>query len=129
MGMLGTLHNLNLGIAVPQLEALFHKLGYVEEPVGRKRLRFGRPLHTKQLATPADLVSSNTLKRSLFGLVHCYDGLPQSLVDASSVTAFQRRLQFGLLQHAESGISDWQFLYSTGWKLLPRTRRDTLFLV
>ena len=44
MGMLGTLHKTNLGIAVPQLEALFPKLGYVEEPVGRERLRFWRPL-------------------------------------------------------------------------------------
>ena len=76
MGMLGTLHNVNLGIAVPQLEALFPKLGYVEEPVGRERLGFWRPLHTKQLATPAYVSFSNVLKRSLFCLAHCYNSLP-----------------------------------------------------
>ena len=127
--MLGMLHNVNLGIAVPQLEARFPKLGYVEEPVGRERLRFWRPLHTKQLATPADFSFSNVLKRSLFGLVHCYNGLPQCLVYERRAKAFQWKLQLGLLQYAESGASEWQLLYSTGWKLLPRSKRDMLFLI
>ena len=90
MAMLAVLHKINLGMVPPQLQALFPKLGRVEEPLARHRLRYGRPLHTKQLATHANFASSNVLQRSLFGLVHCYNGLPQRLVDASSVKVFQR---------------------------------------
>ena len=126
--MLGMSHKINLGIAVQQLEALFPKLGHVEEPVGRERLRFWLPLHAKQLATPADFSSSNVLTRFLFGLVHCYNGLLQSVMYATSVKAFQWKLQFGLLQYADSGAGEWHLLYASRWKLLPRTRRYALFV-
>jgi hypothetical protein len=33
------------------------------------------------------------LKRSLFGLVHVYNRLPQDVVDAENVQNFQRKLQ------------------------------------
>ena len=127
MAMLGVLHKINLGIAPPQLQALFPKLGDIEELPMRQRLRHWRPLHSKQVSTHANFSSSNVLKRSLFGLVHCYNILPQHVVDASSVQLFQRKLQGGLLQHADLGAEDWQSLFSTGWKKLPRTVLDELF--
>ena len=117
----------DLGIAPPQLQALFPKLGRVDEPLARHRLRFWRPLHTRQLATQASFASSNVLQRSPFGLVHCYNRLLQRLVDASSVKVFQRKLQQGLLQHAEQGAAIWQQLFSTNWKRIPRTKLDDLF--
>ena len=58
----------------------------------------------KQLATPVDWASSEVLKRSLFGLVRCYNKLPQKLVDATTVKALQRDLQLGLLHCAELGL-------------------------
>ena len=94
---------------------------------GRRRLRFWRPLHGKQLATPVDWASSEVLKRSLFGLVRCYNKLPQKLVDASTVKALQRDLQLGLLHCAELGMNNWQSLFSSGWKELPRTKFDSVF--
>ena len=127
MGMLGVLHKINLKSAVPQLQTLFPILGSVVEPASRQRLRNWRLLHSKQLATPVDFTSSDVLKRSLFGLVHCYNGLPQNVVDAESVKAFQRQLQSGLLKYAELGAEDWHLLYSTKWKQLPRAKRDALF--
>ena len=114
MAMLGVLHNINLGGAPSQLQAL------AQELPGRRRLRFWRPLHSKQLATPVDGASSEVLKRSLFGLVHCYNKLPQKLVDATTVKALQRDLQLGLLHCAELGLGNLHLLFSTGWKELPR---------
>ena len=127
MAMLGLLHKINLGEAPLQLQALFPKTGLVPELPGRRRLRFWRPLHSKQLATPVDWASSEVLKRSLFGLVRCYNKLPQKLVDASTVKALQRDLQLGLLHCAELGLNNWQSLFSSGWKELPRTKFDSVF--
>ena len=128
MVMRGFLRKSNMRLALQQLQALFPKLGRANEVPRIQTLRHWRPLHTKQLATRASFSSSNVLKRSLFGLVHCYNRLPQYLVDMSSVKLFQRNLQIGILQHAELGAVDWQALYLTGWRQLPMTKLDKLFL-
>ena len=118
MAMLGILHKVNLGTAPPQLQALVPKLGNTDEVPMKQILCDWRPLRSKQFATHASFTSSNVLKRSLFGLVHCDNRLRQHPVDTSSVQRFQRKLRHGLLQHAELGASDWQALYSTGWRKL-----------
>ena len=41
------------------------------------------------------------MKRSLFGFLHSYNGLPQSVVNAKSKKSFQEKLQTTLLKHAE----------------------------
>ena len=75
--MLGMLRKIHLDVAVRQLQVLFRKMGHVVELVGFERLRFWRPLRTKQLATPAtDFSSSNVLDKLLFCLrnlapTHC----------------------------------------------------------
>ena len=122
IAMLGVLHKVNLGTAPPQLAALFPRIGLVDEPPERCRLRFWRRLHNMQLATPVDLSSSDVLRRSVFGLVRCYNKLPQIMVDATTVKLLQRELQLGLLRYAERGADDWKTLYSAGWKVLPRTQ-------
>ena len=127
MAMLGALHKLNLGQAPTQLAALFPRLGRVVEPPLRQRLRHWRPLHTHQLGTPATPNSSQALKRSLFGLVHCYNALPQTTVDAPSVKLFQRGLQAALSKLAAADQRGWQTLYAGGWKRFPRTKLDQLF--
>ena len=136
MSMLGALHKVALGIAPPQLAALSPAVGVVEEPLQRQRLRHWRPLHNKQLSTHASFLSSEITRRSLFGLVHCYNRLPQTVVDARTVRAFQGRLQGALLEYGRSRAGypssplapwDWPRLYSTGWKALPRTELDLLF--
>ena len=127
MSMLGALHKINLELAPPQLAALFPRLGSISEPLSRQRLRFWRPLHSKQLSTHATFTSSQVFKRSLFGLVSCYNTLPQDLADLDTVKALQRRLQAALLRFAELGAVDWPRLYSTAWKRFPRTKLDELF--
>ena len=69
------------------------------------------------------------MRRSLFGLAHCYNKLPQKTVEARTVRAFQRNLQAALKNYSlvQGGDEDWQRLPSTGWKDLPRTQLDSLF--
>ena len=128
MGMLGALHKVNLNRAPLQLQVLFPRLGVVHEPLARQRLRRWRPLHNKQLATPATRYSSDVMRRSLFGLVHCYNTLPQRIVDASSVKQLQKMLQGALLHLATLDSPDWQRLFGDVWRRFPRTNLDELFL-
>ena len=86
-----------------------------------------RPLHGKQLNTPATPYSTDVFQRSLFGLAQLYNRLPEHVVESTSVKVFQRKLQQGLLWWAELGATDWQYLYSTGWKRLPLQRFDELY--
>ena len=67
------------------------------------------------------------MKGSVFGLVHCYNALPQSVVDLPSVKLFQRSLQQALLSFARSGAEDWPKLFSTAWKRFPLTFMDGFF--
>ncbi len=126
MAMLGTLHKLTLGTAPAQLAALLPVLGAVHEPAQRQGLRRWRPLHTKQLYTPVTFTSSDLAKRSLLGLVHTYNALPQSVVDSPTVSLFQKRLQRALLRFGDCGAPNWQRLYSDAWKGLPRQQLDAL---
>ena len=127
MAMLGVLHKVNLGTAPKQLKELFPPRGPVEQPFDRQRLRRWRPPHTRQLHTEARFTSTDVLQRSLFGLVHLYNRLPQHLVEAKSVKEFQRKLQWGLKKCAESGVQDWQRLFSTTWKRMPLAHFDSYF--
>ena len=127
MAMLGVLHKVALGSAPDQLKVLFPVLGHVQEPYLLQRLRRWRPLHKRQLQTPASSFSTDVMKKSLFGLARVYNVLPQHLVDLSSVKLFQRHLQCGLLKCAKSGVDDWQTLFSAKWKRLPRQSFDVYF--
>ena len=85
MAMFGALHKINLEKALLQFTVLFPRVGSVVELPFCQRLRFWRPLHSKQLGTPASFTSSEVMKRSVFGLVHCYNALPQRVADTTSV--------------------------------------------
>ena len=132
MAMLGALHKVTLGIAPAQLMDLFPAkptlpVGMSAHSFDRQRLRHWRAPHDCQLHTEAHFQSSNVLLRSLFGLVFCYNKFPQHVVAAKSVKEFQRHLQYGLMKGANSGMPNWQLLYSSLWKQMPVTRFDALF--
>ena len=71
------------------------------------------------------------MKRSCFGLARCYNQLPQDTVNAGNVQLFQRKLQRGLLRHAEQrdgqGVG-WERLYSVDWRSLTRVALDDLLV-
>ena len=127
MSMLGALHKITLGIAPGQLSALFPILGTVAEPLMARRLRGWKPRHDRQLGTPASFMSSDRMKRSMFGLCRCYNLLPQELVSLPSVKLLQRHLQMGLRRCAQTGSEDWHELLSQKWSRLPRQDFHALF--
>ena len=100
MAMLGVLHKVALGLAPPQLAALFPVRGLALEPLQHfERLRHWRPLHCKQLLAPP-YNCTETMERSLFGLVRTYNQLSQKTMVCRTVKAFQRCLQDALKKHA-----------------------------
>ena len=127
MAMLGALHKLNLGMAPEQMQELLPLVGSRVEPLWKHRLRWWRPLHNKQLQTPATYRSSDVMKRSVFGLANLYNALPQFVVEKTSVKAFQKTLQDALSKLAAANTEEWQTLYSCGWRRFPRAKLDRLF--
>ena len=108
MALMGFLHRVVLSDVSRQLAELFPFATSGPLEFVRTRLQIRR--HNKQLIAPP--FGTETLRRSLFGLVMIYNLLPQSVVDVKSVKEFQSTLQ-GALRHAASlGIPNWDSLFS-----------------
>ena len=88
--LLGVLHKVVLGVALAPFQTLFKKSICDLRHFG---FRNGTSYHNKQLQDNARRNTPVMLKRSLFGLVHVYNRLPQDVVDAGNVQTFQRKLQ------------------------------------
>ena len=105
--MLAVLHRVTLGIAPPQLSSLF-PLALIAARKAHTRLSSIR--HGKQLLERRAF--TDVFQRSLFGLVRVYNVLPQSVVDAPSISIFQGLLQDGLRRAAQANINRWPALFS-----------------
>ena len=83
IAMLGMIHKKVLGLCHPSFDALLPPKDFVEE---------GR--HSKQIYAHWNEVTAyrNLFNRSIFGMVDIYNNLPQSFVDAQTVSAFQSKL-------------------------------------
>ena len=96
----------------------------------RRAARLGndRPLHDKQLENPTVVRPTEQFRRSLFGLVECYNALPKQVVDTNDVKSFQKKLQEALNTRgmAKEAAEEWQSLYTTGWKRLTLHEVDQL---
>ena len=84
IAMLGALHKINLGLAPKQLSDMFPMAGAARDISHWPSFRRIRPLHSRQLFTHCKHNSTDVMKASLFGLVHCYNVLPQNAVDQRS---------------------------------------------
>jgi len=107
IGILGLLHKRVLGIAHP----IFNKLlPYHLEIFGS--LRQGE--HNKQLYGHGNEIhfQHGLHRRSIFGMVHIYNRLPQEIVDCACVSSFQRELTLIARKKCEGGNPDWSFLFS-----------------
>ena len=91
-----------------------------------RSLRSKMPLHNRHLGTPATPLSSEVVKRSVFGTCGCYNRLLQSLFDLVSVKLIQRHLQIGLRKFAQASIRDWHNLFSRQWHVFYRDKGSTL---
>ena len=107
MAMLGVIHRAVLGGGPRHVQ----EFSRVDTQCTRRSVRQRR--HDKQLC--ADNFTSHPLeshRRSVFGLIRVYNLLPANVVGASSVSAFQQRLQKLMTCQATSGARDWQVLFS-----------------
>ena len=89
--------------------------------------RFGARVHNKQLLDRVEKLSTDQFRRSIFGMVNCYNSLPQFVVDKPSVASFQRALQDALKAQASAGVEDWQRMLSDGRKYASLLRFQARF--
>ena len=48
-------------------------------------------------------------------MVQCYNALPQSIVDETCISSFQRRLQLGVMKRVRVGqLDNWQGIFKAG---------------
>ena len=129
IGILGFLHRVVLGQVSGQISDLFPMAPALASPDNiSARSRGGIcARHNKQIVDRVQVSSSDQFRRSIFGMVQCYNSLPQSVVDLQTVSLFQRSLQVVLFRHAESGSANWQDIYSDGRRYSSMLRFQALF--
>ena len=128
MAMLAVLHEVTLRTAPARLLELFPSMPPATSRFDLQRLRRGwRPPHSHQLYTECSFDSTDVLQRSLFGLVRCYNALPETVVAAETVKGFQRKLQQGLQRASERNEPEWARLFSSTWRRLQLSRFDAFF--
>ena len=103
IAMLAVLHKVVLGLAPPQLAALFPAAPPAEP--GRSSTRLLVRRHDRQLLQR--VCRTDVLKRSLFGMVSVYNALPPEVVSAKTISAFQSKLQSGVRVAAMRAVEEW----------------------
>lgn len=106
MALLGLLHRIVLKDAPPQLAELFPPAR--AWPFGLASTRPQVRRHNKRLHQRA--IGTETLRRSLFGLVKVYNLLPQQIINKTSVKLFQSALQQALCVAASLNVHNWEYL-------------------
>jgi hypothetical protein len=112
IAMLGLLHRITIGSAPPQFSELVFPSRSSSSAPRYWRHRHGR--HDRQLHDPIDGTQSNMMQRSLFGLIYTYNMLPQPVIDAKSVSSFQKLLQNAVKSAARREHVSWKVLLRSG---------------
>ena len=107
IGVLGLLHKRVLGKAHPVFQDL---LPFHADVFGNLRANE----HNKQLyGHICEVHFQQSLHlRSIFGMVHVYNRIPQDVVDCDNVSAFQKRLTLTVRRSCQEGNEDWMHFYS-----------------
>ena len=107
IGILGLLHKRVLGLCHPIFQKL---LPFFEDAYG-----YALPgVHTKQLYGHMWEVENqrSLYSRSIFGMVHEYNKLPQNVVDSVSVSSFQTCLTAMARERCRAGDVKWMHVFS-----------------
>ena len=106
--MLGLLFKVATGIAPTPIQKLFDlRLASLDQ-----HGFLGRPTnHDKQIMDPVAFNHPVIIKRSIFGLIRVFNGLPQSTVDAKTTRVFQKRLQSMAKAAVRNGREDWERMF------------------
>jgi len=110
MAMLGLLHRVQLGTAPKPITDLF-------TPASQTMYNFMPnhcAPHDRQSGSAIEPGSSAMMRRSLFGLVRVYNGLPTEVVSSPSVGQCQKALQHSLKIAARNGQQSWERMYAAG---------------
>ena len=107
MGMLGVIHRSVLGEGPQQFSKYFVRQSLSVRPGGREAAR----KHDRQLVSQRVGKFLDVLSHSVLGLVDVYNLLPQHVVNAPTVSNFQKRLQTLLMEMASTGEAGWKQLY------------------
>ena len=128
MAILGFLHRVSLGQVSGQIAKLFPRgVRSTSAVYIGDRVRGVAARHNKQLVDRVHAYSTEQFKRSIFGMVRCYNALPQDVVDEKSVKSLQRRLQLSLLERARAGYEGWQDVFSDGLRYQSLLRFQAFF--
>ncbi len=129
IAILGFLHRVTLGKVSKQIAELFPRAvaSTIPDQISA-RIRGGMTArHNKQLLDRIHAHSTDQLKRSIFGMVQCYNALPQMVVDEKSVKGFQRQLQQALVARVRVGHEGWQDVFSDGRRYASLLRFQAFF--
>ena len=109
LAMLGLLHKVSLGVAPEPVSKLF-----VRSPkdLYSHGFRCSRPRHKHVLHDPIAFDHPAFMKRSIFGLVKVYNSLRPDIVNDSSVSSLQRKLQAAAKQAATAGGANWPTMFN-----------------
>ena len=129
MGILGLLHRVSLGMVPKQVAELFPRAPLIAIPdAASSRVRGGiSARHNRQLFDRIVASSTDALRRSIFGMVQCYNALPQFVVDQPNICCVQRALQTAVSRQAFIGSTSWQDVFSDGRRYASFLRFQSLF--
>ena len=105
IALLGLIHRTVLGLGAEHFAKWFYRS---KEPVHTYPTKFQEAKHDKQIFDYLDGSHTELLRRSAFGLTRVYNELPQTTVDATSVSAFQKKLQKTVKELAQRGNDNWE---------------------
>ena len=129
MAILGFLHGVVLGLTSIQICNLFPLAATTEarDQVSARVRGIGQK-HNKQFVDRISARSSEQIKRSIFGMIQCYNALPQHIVDEPTVSAFQKRFQLGIMARVKSGDHEnWQHIFRDGRRYASLLRFQLFF--
>ena len=93
VAIFGFPHSVVLGRVSPQILELFPRAAArADRNSISERVRGVAQRHSKQLLDRVHARSSEQFKRSICGMVQCYNALPQDIVDEESICGFQNWL-------------------------------------
>ena len=103
--LLGLIHRTVLGQGPAHFKKWFFP---AEGPTHSYATRHQGEKHSRQLFDYLDGSHTELLRRSALGLTQTYNKLPQSTVDAKSVSTFQKKLQLHVKELAQKKAENWE---------------------
>ena len=129
MAILGFLHRVVLGLTSIQICNLFPLAATTEtrDQVSPRVRGIGQK-HNKQFVDRINARSAEQIKRSMFGVIQCYNALPQHIADEPTISAFQNSLHLGIMARVKSGDREnWQHTFRDGRKYASLLRFQLFF--